>query len=128
MRIAHDLELAAQAMGLKALNGKVYGLQGHHQARTEDDLLCDNDLYWNPHVDDGDALRLAVRLRMNLKFWDNSPPELRLSRACAIATIGHAWVANAAVPDENAAMRNSIVQAAAKLFLEQSNSLKPAKP
>lgn len=64
------LEQAAQALGLKALNGKVYGLAGHHHARTQDDLLCDNDLYWNPLADDGDALRLAGALALPIEFRD----------------------------------------------------------
>ena len=64
------LEQAAWALGCKALNGKVYGLAGHHGPRSPSDLLCDNDLYWNPLVDDGDALRLAAALALPIEFRD----------------------------------------------------------
>ncbi len=31
-------------------------------------LLMANDLYWNPLIDDGDALRLAVSLKLRIDF------------------------------------------------------------
>jgi len=51
------LELAAKAARYP---------QGRH--RSLGGLLMSNELYWNPLVDDGDALRLAVQLRINLDF------------------------------------------------------------
>ncbi len=48
------LKLAAKAAGKIA--GKHIAIRGG--------LLMANDLYWNPLVDDGDALRLAVKLGM----------------------------------------------------------------
>lgn len=74
------LEAAAIGAGFKALNGKLYGgLGGQHQARTAYDLLCDNDLYWNPLVDDGDALRLAIHLDIELDwiYMENAMPRVR---------------------------------------------------
>lgn len=74
------LEAAAIGAGYKALNGKVYGIAGQHQARTTYDLLCDNDLYWNPLVDDGDALRLACDLEIQLD-WYVHPDGTKKARA-----------------------------------------------
>ena len=52
------LKLAAKAAG---------PLQGHHRAPIgEPAILCANDLYWCPLQDDGDALRLAVKLWFEL--------------------------------------------------------------
>jgi hypothetical protein len=58
------LEAAAKAAGYKVGSGTVYGVQGFHM---KDGLLCPNDLYWNPLTDDGDALRLAVKLKMEVQ-------------------------------------------------------------
>ena len=59
------LELAAKAAGRKWLSY-------HHQKG----LCCRDDsygglieYYWNPLTDDGDALRLAVKLRFSLEWW-----------------------------------------------------------
>ena len=65
------LEAAAIGAGYKALNGKVYGIVGLHQARKTYDLLCDNDLYWNPLEDDGDAFRLACAMDIELDWFNN---------------------------------------------------------
>lgn len=52
------LKAAAKAAGYPA---------GRHVAM--DGLLMANDLYWNPLTDDGDALRLAVALKISLQFY-----------------------------------------------------------
>ena len=74
-------------------------------------------MHWNPIHDDGDALRLAVKLRLCLKYHNNAPPELDLPRECAVASNGAGkWFS--VVPqkaDENAAMRRAIVIAAAEI-------------
>ena len=89
---------------------KTAGIQGEH--RTE--LLCvwgdwidmtaihlpDDDGYWNPLEDDGDALRLAVQL--NLLF----SPELSRIHSEVLAELG--------VSDPCRAVRRSIVMAASK--------------
>ena len=41
---------------------------------------------WVPQDDDGQALRLATRLRIGIKYYDNAPPELGLPRVCAVAS------------------------------------------
>lgn len=55
------LELAAKAAGIKRKYFEFLGEWG----------LIDDDPdggWWNPLLDDGDALRLAVQLRLNLDF------------------------------------------------------------
>ena len=58
------LELAAKAAGIE-----------HHGYCTEGFLFvgdgeCGRWDRWNPLLDDGDALRLAVKLRIELEFYD----------------------------------------------------------
>lgn len=61
------LELAAKAVGITLLwarepaTGKLIDVS----PRTSDELNL-----WNPLTDDGDALRLAVALRLDIKFLD----------------------------------------------------------
>ena len=62
------LEFAAKAIGCAAANGRVYKLCGQLSAPRPPALLCDNDLYWAPLTDDGDALRLAVKLKLQLQI------------------------------------------------------------
>ena len=71
--------------------------------------------WWNPLTDDGDALRLAVRMRIAFKFFRNAPPELGLPRLCALATMENGnWFAEEGA-DEVAATRRAIVRAAAEI-------------
>ena len=61
------LELAAKAAGYEDLKKNMQGFYrviGEH----EDGLLCMAE--WNPLTDDGDALRLAVKLGIELEFYD----------------------------------------------------------
>ena len=54
------LELAAKAAGIDARR-----LPAAWPNRFDDDL-------WNPLTDDGDALRLAVKLRLDIQYNDDS--------------------------------------------------------
>ena len=65
------LELAAKAAGFELVLGKEYFIgkdkvdctdMPYINSKDIDDLDC----YWNPLIDDGDALRLAVKLDMNV--------------------------------------------------------------
>ena len=61
------LELAAKAAGIKASWGIVtnYGPDGEEQIELTDLFFIEGDAHcavWNPFTDDGDALRLAVKL------------------------------------------------------------------
>ncbi len=58
------LELAAKAAGIKALRDP------HGMLRDCTDLLPEHNIfsapYWNPLIDDGDALRLRCKLHMSV--------------------------------------------------------------
>jgi hypothetical protein len=71
-------------------------------------LLMANDLYWNPLIDDGDALRLAVKLRLSVNIeeatvnvydWDSKMTQV--------------WASE--YSDANEATRRAVVRAAAEL-------------
>ena len=101
------LELAAKAAGRKWLSY-------HHQKG----LCCRDDsygglieYYWNPLTDDGDALRLAVKLQIHMAKYDN------YVSACQL---GPAWGGEVVVwdheePDPYAATRRAITRAAAEI-------------
>lgn len=75
------LELAAKAAGIEIQ----WDARGAWEAA---DLVSGADRLWNPLEDDGDALRLAVKLNMNIRYesraagvlvivvgaWDGAPP------------------------------------------------------
>lgn len=66
---------------------------------------------WNPLADDGDALRLAVKLRLNVNFeeWDGA------EYACAIPHNSHQGCDEVLGDDHMAATRRAIVRAAAEM-------------
>ena len=55
------LELAAKAAGIDSVP------QPFLHNRKEEGMLCKSGRLWNPLTDDGDALRLAIRLRINIE-------------------------------------------------------------
>jgi hypothetical protein len=105
------LKDAAKAAGIEYMRG----VQPH--LNYPDMLTLDTtDRFWNPHTDDGDALRLAVKLRISV--WVDS------SDACC------SWVPEGQHPfsegmeqlaeeitngDPYAATRRAIVRAAAEI-------------
>ena len=102
------LELAAKAAGLGPLRwqagqaGDGVGVLPHNRHGAK----------WMPNHDDGDALRLAVKLRISFCYQRNAPPELNLSRECAVAvTSDGRWFAQSGL-DEVAATRLAIFNAA----------------
>jgi hypothetical protein len=92
------LEVAAKAAGL------TIGELGGRVVRYESD---GQPVYWNPLTDDGDALRLAVKLRMCVETWG--------SGAAAVVTVNNrALVAEPHYGDDpERATRRAIVRAAA---------------
>lgn len=92
------LELAAKAAGIEV----VWCATGTMLLpATKSNEGCDE---WNPLTDDGDALRLAVKLGMNLEVTDST------IYAC---TMGNC--SEPAKPDPYAAARRAIVRAAAEI-------------
>jgi len=55
------LELAAKAAGLKVIDAGGLGLRIESEG-------CKSGYMWNPLADDGDALRLAVKLKIRVRF------------------------------------------------------------
>lgn len=75
-------------------------------------IFLANDMgWWNPLEDDGDALRLAVKLRLNLNFeeWDGA------EYACALPHKSHQGQDEVIGDDECADARRAIVRAAAAI-------------
>ena len=78
------LEMAAKAAGITSVG---YGRNGIATGRNGPCLIG----YWNPLTDDGDALRLAYALGMQLNLDDcNDINDLRTEIVRAAAAIGSA--------------------------------------
>jgi len=95
------LELAAKAAGIDYKPDNKDWKHDDHCAFWDYDDLCTCGARWNPLTDDGDALRLAVKLGLydlrDLPFQESNDP---------------VWEA---VPDPLAATRRAIVRAAAEI-------------
>jgi hypothetical protein len=91
------LELAAKAAGI--------GLRQWVESTNE--FMTTNSNGWNPLTDDGDALRLAVQLRLLVESWFNGKLE------CARADCPHALASEPHRGNPLAATRRAIVRAAA---------------
>lgn len=94
------LELAARAVGYKA----------HISQSTMPGLLLDDQTFWNPITDDGDALRLAVDLGMQIIPGENYVECVKVMRAlrgCRFMEMHK--------DDKHAATRRVIVRAAAEV-------------
>jgi len=89
------LEAAAKAAGIT---------QGKHRALGG--LLMANDLYWNPLTDDGDALRLAVKLLFEIDMGRGSIAIRHSTGIKILEAFNH---------DPYAATRRAIVRAAADI-------------
>lgn len=78
-------------------------------ADNQDHNGIDRTFIWNPLTDDGDALRLAVKLRLNINFegWDGA------EFACAVPHKSHQGWDELMDDDPQAATRRAIVRAAA---------------
>ena len=72
-----------------------------------------DDDYWNPLTDDGDALRLAVRLRLEPRFLDNS--HSNGAEPSRVTLHNFAGIVENIDGDPLAATRRAIVRAAAKI-------------
>jgi hypothetical protein len=83
------LELAAKAAGLEVVTPTMLA---HGQ--------------WNPLTDDGDALRLAVKLRMHVSIFAD---------AIGIGTPGGGYTETKWIDDANVATRRAITRAAAEI-------------
>ena len=108
------LELAAKAAGRKWLSY-------HHQKG----LCCRDDsygglieYYWNPLTDDGDALRLAVKLSISISddyLYPNGEHVIRVGCSFGDTLYGDSEVCG---DDPYAATRRAITRAAAEIGKE----------
>ena len=99
------LELSAKAAGIEIIqwSGRDVG--------RESAVIMPHGIEWNPIADDGDALRLAVKLQIHMAKYDN------YVSACQL---GPAWGGEVVVwdheePDPYAATRRAITRAAAEI-------------
>jgi len=91
------LDLAAFAAGIKTSLHK-----------ETDSVWIDGPRVWNPLTDDGDALRLAVELKIDVKHYDDH----------VVGWFDCGYIGAGRIPyegDPYAATRRAIVQAAAEL-------------
>jgi hypothetical protein len=65
--------------------------------------------YWNPLTDDGDALRLASKLRIGIEWWDSMPNGI----AGRINFDGNGVILMDATQERMTVLRRAIVRAAA---------------
>ena len=64
------LELAAKAAGYKTIQYQDLKSKGLDVRYGIDEAIWNGEDYWNPLVDDGDALRLAVKLGLFVDTYD----------------------------------------------------------
>lgn len=95
------LEMAAKAAGINYHHIDEYGVW-YRQCQSS----CDT-YKWNPLTDDGGALRLAVKLKMAIRIFDN------ISDAKPIGDYATAQEMNGG--DPCSAIRRAIVRAAAEI-------------
>ena len=102
------LERAAKAAGIKAWAGK-----GHQDQMLFTEPAATSGIVtgveWSPLTDDGDALRLAVRLRITPNIDSN------MTEAEAATTVEGGFFAEPHLDDAYAATRRAIVRAAAAM-------------
>jgi hypothetical protein len=97
---------------LLELAAKAAGIEGHwHECRPTGNiaLYCGPRVgWWNPLTDDAEALRLAVRLRLDILFFDTDEPWVEIFGIDANAE-------ELFGDDPYAATRRAIVRAAAEI-------------
>jgi len=126
------LEKAANAAGLRLTWGEKYKLGDDEIDCTDIPYaLCDGPdeapYYWNPLEDDGDALRLAVKLRISLMLAETPPHNPEVS-FCVARDAGPDWRTSSALSsDPNAATRRAIVRAAAAMSTNQAAPIDKTK-
>ena len=107
------LSLAAKAAGMTF----VYGFDKSPAYKTTP--YCDHpddERSWNPLTSDGDALRLAVKLRLHIGL------EINCVSAWESDKFGNFQTENFNAHGEEGATRRAIVRAAAKIGIDKSNA------
>ncbi len=108
------LEYAADALGITIIRKT---MTGWDNSETDEYFQLFDDAKvgcWNPLKDDGDALRLAVAVGIDI-FIDNDAPDMAATQALEMAPIGSEAIVEPHGDDGCAATRRAIVRAAARL-------------
>lgn len=105
------LELAAKAAGLKHLEWSPLRT-GSTMAHIHRDDSGRREELWNPLTDDGDALRLAVKLHLFIRPYGFLGPD---GGAVVVGVADWPGIAESANGDQLAATRRAIVRAAAEM-------------
>jgi len=108
------LELAAKAAGIHCKGwvmpgGRSDGWHGMYTGSDDDGAF----LRWNPLTDDGDALRLMVRLRLEPRFIDNS--HSNGAEPSRVTLHNFAGIVENIGDDPAATLRRAITRAAAEI-------------
>jgi hypothetical protein len=104
------LELAAKAVGI------AFCLWHHRPAQIVDKGSVIETRFWNPLTDDGDALRLAVKLKMKVEVDYSDSFRYVTSAKCWSKELERCVFASEEIePDPYAATRRAIVRAAAEI-------------
>lgn len=84
-------------------------------ADNQDHNGQDRNFLWNPLTDDGDAFRLAVKLRLDVLFDGFDCPNAYVEVVANEPTDMQPWAAESMKADPYAATRRAIVRAAAAI-------------
>ena len=76
---------------------------------------------WNPLTDDGDALRMAVKLGLSIEFDRYPSTTMTTGKAFRVRIWSFGWHKEDFDDDGLAATRRAIVRAAAYAYLQQLN-------
>ena len=111
------LEFAAKAAGIHVPTKKDYPWAYIDESGIFRDISCAGDgtrmSRWNPITDDGDAMRLMVRLRLEPRFIDNSHSNGAEPSRVTLHNV--AGIVENIDGDPLAATRRAIVRAAAEI-------------
>lgn len=106
---------------------KAAGIEGKYNGIVEEFYLCEGEIdpagqgrrWWNPLTDDGDALRLAVKLQIEITTYPKTG-EVGAGRSANLVGYGkHGRVFEYFGGDPYEATRRAIVRAAAEIGKEQ---------
>ena len=112
------LELAAKAANYLIVGPaeKYIAQLGHYEGGFVIRNDRGGDSCWNPITDDGDALRLAVKLVLDIEFvWDDVPEETAIACVRVTAIGGEACAFEELGFDPCAATRRAVVRSAAEI-------------
>lgn len=119
------IELAAKAYGFGDPEGNFIWTESEYPrgSKTNGALWnyigwCDTAQLWNPLTDDGDALRLAVKLGMGISFGQYAPLDVYSVYISKVEHGDEIAVGCITDGDEFGAVRRAIVRAAAQIGKE----------